>query len=116
MGYLADTAKEFGVAIIILSQLGNIAEGHMATMANLKESGGIAENVGCIMLLNNLDRIKNNFRPENKTHKIYITVQQRDGESGIVDCYTMLQYNEYYEEIQEYDDPNLIKDGGQSYE
>jgi replicative DNA helicase len=53
----ADMAKEFNVALIYLSQLRADAENRIATIADLKESGGIGENVECAIVLNNMDRI-----------------------------------------------------------
>ena len=93
---LADCAKEFNVAIIFLSQLANRAEGQMAGVADLKESGGIAENVDCILILNNLDRIEGNYG-EKKTNQIWISVEQRSGESALIKCRTKLQYCEFSE-------------------
>ena len=97
VGYLADMAKDYNIALVILSQLSNIAEGKMGRIQHLKESGGIAENVDCILILNNIDRIENNLKPENKKYQIYISVDQRDGESHLIKCRTKLQYNEFAE-------------------
>jgi replicative DNA helicase len=93
---IADCAKEFDVAIIFLSQLANRAEGQMATVGDLKESGGIAENVDCILILNNLDRIEGRVG-KGRTNETKIYIEQRSGESAIVNCRTELQYNQYQE-------------------
>jgi replicative DNA helicase len=93
---IADCAKEFNVAIIFLSQLANRAEGQMAMLGDLKESGGIAENVDCILILNNLDRIEGNTGNDRK-NETRINVEQRSGPSAVVICGTELQYNRYRE-------------------
>jgi replicative DNA helicase len=93
---IADCGKEFDVAIIFLSQLANRAEGQMATVADLKESGGIAENVDCILILNNLDRIEGNTG-NNQKNETRIYVEQRSGRSAVVACRIELEYNRYQE-------------------
>ncbi len=93
---IADCAKEFDVAIIFLSQMANRVEGKMGNVQDLKESGGIAENVDCILILNNLDRIEGRVG-KNRTNETKIYVEQRSGESAIVNCRTELQYNQYQE-------------------
>lgn len=97
VGYLADMAKEYNIALIILSQLSNIAEGQMGKIQHLKESGGIAENVDCIMILNNVDRVENNLKNDSKKHQVFISIDQRDGESQLIKCHTKLQFNEFTE-------------------
>lgn len=90
---IADIAKEFNVAIIFLSQLANRAEHEQATIADLKDSGGIAEGVDCILILNNQDRIEKNYT--DKTNQVFITVEQRSGASGIVKCMVDLSIARY---------------------
>ncbi len=97
VGYLADMAKDYNIALIILSQLANIAEGKMGQIQHLKESGGIAENVDCIMILNNIDRVENNLQADSKKHQVFISIDQRDGESQMIKCFTRLQFNEFAE-------------------
>ena len=99
---IADIAKEFNVAIIFLSQLANRAEHEQATIADLKDSGGIAEGVDCILILNNQDRIEKNY--ENKTNQVYITVEQRSGASGIVKCMVDLSIARYLPIAEEDDE------------
>ena len=93
---IADCAKEFEVAIIYLSQLANRAENQIATVGDLKESGGIAENVDCILILNNLDRIERNTGDKRK-NQVHISVEQRSGESALIKCRIELQHNLYQE-------------------
>lgn len=90
---LADIAKEFNVALIFLSQLNNQAENRDATIADLKDSGGIGEGVDCILILNNQDRIQKNY--SGKTNEIFITIDQRSGASGIVKCMVDLSIARY---------------------
>jgi replicative DNA helicase len=80
---LADTAKQENVAIIFLSQLAQRAEGRIAGIAHLKESGGIGENVDCAIILTNKDRIRENVEDE-KTNEIIAVIEQRSGESGFL--------------------------------
>ena len=87
---LADIAKECNVALIFLSQLANRAEGQPATIADLKDSGGIAEGVDCIILLNNEDRIHRNYLPNTRTNQVCLTVEQRQGPSGQTKCHVDL--------------------------
>jgi replicative DNA helicase len=68
----------------------------MAMLGDLKESGGIAENVDCILILNNLDRIEGNTGNDRK-NETRINVEQRSGPSAVVICGTELQYNRYRE-------------------
>ncbi|HIE01667.1 MAG TPA: hypothetical protein EYP59_15495 [Thiotrichaceae bacterium] len=96
MQVLADGAKSTNVPIVVASQLRNVAEGRVATIADLKESGGIAEAADVILLLNNLDRIKG-LRGDKRTREIAIVVEQRDGDSGCVHCKTELEFSRFYE-------------------
>jgi replicative DNA helicase len=92
---LADAAKELGVALIFLSQLSNVAENQNAGIEHLKESGGIAEGVDCIFILNNQDRINKNYT--NKTNEVWIAIEQRSGRSGMLKCRVDLSTDTYWE-------------------
>jgi replicative DNA helicase len=92
---LADTAKAEGVALILLSQLRNEAEGEVAGIEHLKDSGGIAENVDCIMILNNQDRIQKRY--ENKLNEVWVDVEQRSGQQARVRCKVDLATASYHE-------------------
>ena len=94
---LADIAKENDVAIVILSQLANRAEKQEATIADLKDSGGIAEGADCILILNNQDRIKKSH--DEKTNEVWITVEQRSGASGRIKCNVDLSKAIYEEKL-----------------
>jgi replicative DNA helicase len=83
---IADIAKEFNVAIIYLSQLRNNADNEMADISMLKDSGGIAEAVDCILIINNIDRIEKNYDEYSKKNEAHIMVEQRSGVSGVVIC------------------------------
>jgi replicative DNA helicase len=80
---LADTARRENIAIIFLSQLAQRAEGRIAGIADLKESGGIGENVDCAILLTNKDRIRENVEGK-KTNEMIAVIEQRAGESGFL--------------------------------
>lgn len=92
---LADIAKENDVAIVILSQVANRAEKQEATIADLKDSGGIAEGADCILILNNQDRIKKSH--DEKTNEVWISVEQRSGASGRIKCSVDLSRAVYQE-------------------
>ena len=100
---LADCAKLQDVAIIILAQLNMGAEGRKANIADLKGSSGIAENADCILILNNIDRIKKEHDHKKKTGKVTISIDQRSGDSDDVDVKTSLEICEFY-------DPETIKE------
>lgn len=96
---IADMARDLKISIIVLSQLGNVAESApFPTVAHLKESGGIGEAADCILLLNNLDRITNNIT-DSKFNLIDITIaQQRGGQSGVlIPCEVDLACNVFAE-------------------
>jgi len=90
---LADMAKDYNVGLVYLSQLNNSAEGRIATIADLKESGGIGENVECAIVINNMDRI--NKRKDEKTNIAKFVIEQRDGESDMVEFVMQLQYSKF---------------------
>jgi replicative DNA helicase len=94
---IADIAKEFNVAILFLSQLANRADNEQATIADLKDSGGIAEGVDCILILNNQDRISKDY--EHKTNQVWISIEQRSGASGLIKCTTNLGMAKFEELI-----------------
>jgi replicative DNA helicase len=96
---LADIAKENNVAIIFLSQLKNDAEKKKADIADLKDSGGIAEGVDCILILNNQDRINRNY--DAKVNEVWISVEQRSGQSGQIKCIVDLSIATYREKYEE---------------
>jgi replicative DNA helicase len=79
---IADATREEGIAIILLSQMQNIAENEIPTIGHLKGSGGIGESADTILLLDNIAR---------RTHKdtdkgnMDIYVEQRYGDSGKVE-------------------------------
>jgi replicative DNA helicase len=79
---LADIAKEFGVSLIMLSQIANIAEGNFATIQHLKHSGGISEGTDVILIMNRLARMKQDSQQSNKCT---IDVWQRDGPGGRIE-------------------------------
>ena len=76
---LADLSKEYDIALIMLSQLANVAENKMATIKDLKHSGGIGEGVDFIGIMNRLSRIDEKYKNSNIMN---IDVWQRDGQSN----------------------------------
>lgn len=94
---LADIAKESGVALVFLSQLAARAEGEQADISHLKDSGGIAEGVDGILILNNQDRVKKNYI--NRMNEVWISVEQRSGSSGLVKCSVDLAKAMYEEKV-----------------
>ena len=78
----ADMGKEYNVASILLSQLSNVAEGEFATIRHLKHSGGIAEGVDFIGVMNRESRVKRELANSNK---ILVGCWQRDGKSDEIE-------------------------------
>jgi len=78
---LADLAKEYDIALVMLSQLRSVAEKKLATIADLKHSGGIGEGVDFIGIMNRLSRISDEYKNSKEMH---IDIWQRDGRSGRV--------------------------------
>ena len=76
---VADMAKEYNIAFILLSQLSNIAENRKATIKDLKHSGGIAEGTDFIGVMNRVSRIDMNNKDSNE---LLIGCWQRDGRSA----------------------------------
>lgn len=94
---LADIAKDYNVALIYLSQLNNSAEGRIATIADLKESGGIGESVDCAIIINNMDRISK--KKDEKTNIAKFVIEQRDGEGDMIEFVMQLQYSRFFDKI-----------------
>lgn len=97
---LADAAKKYNVALLVLSQLANRAEFEKRpTGKDFKESGGIAEACDCAIILHNVDRIQGNFKRNKRTNRFEIVVDfQRVGESGrSITCTHDLSTAHFYE-------------------
>lgn len=111
---LADHAKKMEMAVYILSQLQNIAEGQHATLQHLKGSGGIGEAATVIGILNNLDRIKGNTGSADKPrlNKSTLTIEQRDGRGTIVEMNHCLATGRFWDEDYIPPDPGYNDNGG----
>jgi replicative DNA helicase len=100
-GQLADAAKKYDVALLVLSQLANKAESQKKrpTGKDFKESGGIAEACDCAIILHNVDRVEGNHTKKKRTCKFEIVVDfQRVGQSGRkVTCRHDLSTAHFYE-------------------
>lgn len=98
---LADAAKKYNVALLVLSQLANKAESKKKrpTGKDFKESGGIAEACDCAIILHNVDRVEGNHTKAKRTNKFEIIVDyQRVGQSGRkVTCRHDLSTAHFYE-------------------
>lgn len=90
---IADATRDYNVTVVLLSQLQNIAERETPTIGHLKGSGGIGESADVIMLLDNLYR--RSKEDETKKGKFKIYIEQRYGESGVVDIAGNLGISEY---------------------
>jgi len=93
MNRIADFAREYNVAIVMLSQLANKAENEIPKVSDLKDSGGIGESVDCIILIDNEDRRKGNYGK--KTNCVNLIVEQRSGASGLVETVVDLSMSKY---------------------
>ena len=98
MANLADIGKEYGVAMIMLSQLANRAENVTPKISDVKESGGIAEAVDCIILIDNEDRRNGNYGM--KTNSVNLIVEQRGGASGLVETIVDLSMSMYRDKAE----------------
>lgn len=98
MAQIADIAKEYNVAFIMLSQLANRAENVTPKISDVKESGGIAEAVDCIILIDNEDRRNGNYG--NKTNSVNLLVEQRGGSSGMVETFVDLGMSSYRDKAE----------------
>lgn len=76
---LADLAKENNIAFVLLSQIANIAEGKLATIKDLKHSGGIGEGTDFIGIMNRYSRIK-----QSDSNILRLDCWQRDGKSDTI--------------------------------
>jgi len=84
---IADAAREYNVAIVLLSQLANLAEREGVSIGSLKGSGGIGESADVIILLENLYRKQ---KLEENKNKMDLYLEQRYGESGKLELHTDL--------------------------
>lgn len=78
---LADAARNYNVALILLSQYNALSEKEAPTMASLKGSGGIGEAADCILLMDNIYRRTKN---EETKGDFDIIIEQRYGDSGTI--------------------------------
>ena len=84
---IADIARDYNVAVIVLSQLRNQAEDQEVNdMSFLKDSGGIAENADTIISITNKQR---QAKGEDKFAwtkivDFWLTVEQRDGGTDLI--------------------------------
>lgn len=76
---IADAAREYNVAIILLSQLNALGERELPNMGHLKGSGGIGEAADTIILFDNLYR---RSKMESDRGLIDLYFEQRIGDSG----------------------------------
>lgn len=96
---LADTTREYDIALFMLSQLSNLAEKETPSLSHLKGTGGLAEASDTIMILDNVYR---RTRDERFKDRIDIEITQRYGESGNLSIYADLgkcAFNNYYKKV-----------------
>lgn len=96
---LADTTREYDVALFMLSQLSNLAEKETPTLSHLKGTGGLAEAADTIMILDNVYRRTGDERFKDRMD---IEITQRYGESGKLSIYADLgkcAFNNYYKKV-----------------
>lgn len=84
---LADATRTYGITIVLLSQLSNLAEREEVSVGHLKGSGGIGESADVILLLSNIFR---KSKQETDKGKFEIFIEQRYGDSGTVKSMTDL--------------------------
>ena len=96
---LADIGRDYNVAMVILSQLRNQAEGEeIADMRFLKDSGGIAENADAIITLTNKQRQESGEAKYLHSDKIdfWISVEQRSGATSLIKAVAELGICRFY--------------------
>jgi len=76
---LSDAARQYNVALIIISQLNVLGEREIPNVGHLKGSGGIGESADTILLLDNIYRRTKQDKDKNQ---IDIYIEQRHGDSG----------------------------------
>src|SRR5574343_75574 len=79
---LADTARQYKIALILLSQLNAAGERETPNMGHLKGSGGIGESADTILLLDNLYR---RTKQETDKNKMNVIIEQSHGDSGLIE-------------------------------
>ena len=94
---LADATREYNVSIVALAQLQNIAEREVPNIGHLKGSGGIGEAPDTIILMDNIYR---RSKDEEKKGMFQFHVEQRYGESGIIDLWSNLGTCNFGESIE----------------
>lgn len=98
---IADATREYDVSVVLLSQLQNLAERETPTIGHLKGSGGIGESADIIMLLDNIYR---RDKSELNKGKFKMYLEQRYGDSGVVDIWGDLgvcEYQDSYKQVHE---------------
>jgi replicative DNA helicase len=96
---LADIGRDYNVAMVILSQLRNQAEGEeIADMRFLKDSGGIAENADAIITLTNKQRQETGEAKYLQSDKVgfWISVEQRSGSTSLIKAVAELGICRFY--------------------
>jgi len=91
---IADIARDYKVAIVLLSQLRNEAEtSDIVDMRYLKDSGGIAENADTIITINNRQRQETGKEKLNNAESgfvageevdFWLNIEQRSGENRLI--------------------------------
>jgi len=96
---IADATRNYGVSIILLAQLANIAEREEPNIGHLKGSGGIGEASDCIILLDNIFRRTKNDKDKGK---FKIVIDQRYGDSGIIKIMSDLGTSTFCDSVETY--------------
>jgi len=86
------TAKEYGVVVLLLSQLNRANEGQQNKrphLSNIRESGAVEEDAEIVLALHRESYYnRNSSTPEEPiTQAEIIVLKNRDGKSGIAKCY-----------------------------
>jgi replicative DNA helicase len=101
LAQLADIGRDYNVAMILLSQLRNEAEGDdVLDMRFLKDSGGIAEAADAIITITNKQRqMKGEAKFScggNGEVDFWLSVEQRSGETKLIKCQAQLGKLHFY--------------------
>lgn len=97
---LADTTREYDIALFMLSQLSNLAEKETPSLSHLKGTSGLAEAADTILILDNVYRRTGD---KNYQNRLDIEITQRYGESGQLTIYADLgrcAFNNFYKKVE----------------
>jgi replicative DNA helicase len=93
---LKQTADEFNIPIIVLSQLTRLAEDAVPKLNDLRESGNLEQDADQVIFIDVIRNDENRkMRPQGGPVNI-ISAKNRMGETGFIELYYEKRYSEFY--------------------